>query len=436
MPTTQESWAEHESERVEFKQTWSETAQKTMIAFANSFGGTIYFGVADDAQAIGIDSFDKIERAVFTFARNGVEPDMSGLVRVRPIHLPDGKTIAAVQILPGDDRPYAFKNKSWTNGGVYIRVGSSSLQAKRAEIMGMAKDLIPWEERMARRQDLTFEEARRICASRGLSFSEANYVGYGITDTYGRFTNFGLLISDQNIENLKISEFLGEGGRFSGGPTFAGSILRQREDALQFLSQKNVPKSVKVPGPEERVDAYLWPPIAVREALTNCIVHRDFNIDLASPTAVNIFADRMVFQTIAALPEGLMIEDLYQDGFSFCRNRYLSDLFQRLHWMEKAGSGFTDIFLSYANSALKPSCTCSNRIFKITLPKLLETTNLNEKVLALIRANGSLSARELETKIDAARSTLNKALKELVDTQQIVRIGAGRSTRYSAGTPD
>lgn len=430
MATEEHPWGKHESERIEFKQTWSETAQKTMIAFANTYGGTIYFGVGDDGSPAGVDDLDKIERAVFSFARNGVEPDMSNLIRVKPINLADGKRVVAVQILLGDDRPYAFKNKSWTKGGVFIRVGSSSLQAKRSEIMGMAKDLIPWEERIARRQDLSFEEARRICESRAVPFTQANFIGYGIADTYGRYTNFGYLISDQNTETLKISEFLGEGGRFSGGPTLSGSILKQREDALQFLSQINSPRVVKVVGPQERIDAYCWPPIAVREALTNCIVHRDFNIDLASPTTVNIFADRMVFQTIATLPEGLTIEDLYQDGFSFCKNRYLSDLFLRLHWMEKSGSGFTEIFAGYSNSMSKPSCACTTRIFKIILPKLLETATLKEKIVALVRSYGALSARELEEKTEVARSTLNKALKELVDAQRIVKMGAGRSTRY------
>ena len=138
----------------------------------------------------------------------------------------------------------------------------------------------------------------------------------------------------------------------------------------------------------------------------------------------------MVFQTIATLPEGLTIEDLYQDGFSFCKNRYLSDLFLRLHWMEKSGSGFTEIFAGYSNSMSKPSCACTTRIFKIILPKLLETATLKEKIVALVRSYGALSARELEEKTEVARSTLNKALKELVDAQRIVKMGAGRSTRY------
>ena len=111
-------------------------------------------------------------------------------------------------------------------------------------------------------------------------------------------------------------------------------------------------------------------------------------------------------------------------------NRRITQLFIRLHWMEEAGSNFAGIFAGYASSRAKPSCTCSTRIFRISLPKRFDAANLNERTAELIRVHGSLSARELVEKIDAARSTLNKTLKALVDARQIIKTGAGRSTRY------
>ena len=45
---------EQEDVRVEFKETWSETAKKTLIAFANTLGVNLYFGVTDDATAKGL----------------------------------------------------------------------------------------------------------------------------------------------------------------------------------------------------------------------------------------------------------------------------------------------------------------------------------------------------------------------------------------------
>ena len=421
-------WGRRATQRLEFAPAWSDAAQRAMVAFANTYGGTVYFGLNEAGVPLGVDDFDEIERSIFSFARNGVNPDMSRLIRVKPIHLPDGKTAAAAQILPGDDRPYAFKNKGWTNGGVFIRIGASSLQARRSDIMSMAKDLMPWEARISRRQDLTFNEARSICEKASLPWTEANFVQYGIADANGLFTNFGFLISDQNDQNLKISKFLGEGGRYAGGITLAGSILKQREDALQHLSKLNAPLMGKTAGPEER--AYPWPPSAVREALTSSIAHRDYSISLASPITVIVFSDRMVFQTVATLPEGLTMADLFLDGFSACMNRRITQLFIRLHWMEEAGSNFAGIFAGYASSRAKPSCTCSTRIFRISLPKRFDAANLNERTAELIRVHGSLSARELVEKIDAARSTLNKTLKALVVARQIIKTGAGRSTRY------
>ena len=63
-----------------------------MVAFANTYGGTVYFGLNEAGVPLGVDDFDEIERSIFSFARNGVNPDMSRLIRVKPIHLPDGRS--------------------------------------------------------------------------------------------------------------------------------------------------------------------------------------------------------------------------------------------------------------------------------------------------------------------------------------------------------
>ena len=422
-------WPSHENDRIEFKAEWTDTAKKTMIAFANTFGGHIYFGVDDAGLPIGINNYDALERSILNFARSGVEPNMSSLVHIKIITI-EGNEICQVTINPGDDRPYSFKGKSWTNGGVFVRVGSSSMQANRAEIMQMARDITPWEERISSNQELTFSSAISICKAKNLDFKPVNYVGYGITDTTGRFTNLGLLLSDQNPETFNINHFLNEGGRFSGGTTLSGSLLQIREDALRIISNENIPYSQKNASAQEREDSFPWPPIAIRESLTNCIAHRDFETGISCPSTVNFFADRLVFQTVSSLPFNISMTDLFEDGFSFCRNAKLTDFFKRLHWMEKVGSGFTDIFASYADSNLTPSCTCSGRIFKIVLPKFLIQQSLEEEIRTLLRQHRALTRKEIEALTKSPRSTVSKALLDLQKDQIITRIGAGRACHY------
>ena len=212
-------WPAFENENTEFKEKWCESARTTLIAFANTFGGRIYFGVNDAGEPVGVDDFDDTARSVMNFVRNGVDPDMSALVTVTPIVV-RGKTIAEATVSLGDDRPYSFRGKNWLFGGVFVRIGSSSMQASRTEIMRMSGDSIPWEVRISRHQELTFNEAESICAERGTAFGSKYFVGYGLTDTMHRFTNLALLVSDQNPEKVNVNRFNGEGGRLEESREF------------------------------------------------------------------------------------------------------------------------------------------------------------------------------------------------------------------------
>ena len=121
---------EHEDVRVEFKETWSETAKKTLIAFANTLGGNLYFGVTDDATAKGLSKkeVDMISRSVLQFCRTGTEPVMTDLVSTEVITTGTGSYLLRVSVEPGEDRPYALKGKRYT-GGAYVRDGSMSVTA-------------------------------------------------------------------------------------------------------------------------------------------------------------------------------------------------------------------------------------------------------------------------------------------------------------------
>ncbi len=309
-------------------------------------------------------------------------------------------------------------------------MGSSSMQASRGEIMKMSQDLIPWESRICRQQELTFHEAERICGDRGMPFGGALFVGYGMKDTADRYTNLALLLSDQNPEMVNVNRFTAEGGRLAESRPLAGSILLQRESALRYLREINSPLLEKTSAEVERIDAYPWPPIAVREALTNCLVHHEFGTDFSSPTAVNLFGDRLVFQTVSSLPFDVSVKDLYIDGFSFCRNNRLADFFHRLGWMEKIGSGFTEIFASYAKSTKKPECSTTGRIFRIILPRMVQQESLREKIVALLRTTPGQGRQALEEAVGMSRASVAKELKKLLDEGMLERRGAARATRY------
>lgn len=200
----------YEDVRVEFKEAWSETAKKTLIAFANTLGGNLFFGITDEGAAKGIckKEVDQISRSVFQFCRTGTEPVMTDLVSTEVISAGVDSFLLKVSVEPGLDRPYAFRGKRYT-GGAYVRDGSMSVTASEEEIRSMIRDSAPepWESRLSRKSMLSFGEASNVFAKYQVSFSPAHYLRLGLVDDAGRFTQLGELLSDQNQSKLVVGTF-------------------------------------------------------------------------------------------------------------------------------------------------------------------------------------------------------------------------------------
>lgn len=111
-----ENLPEHEGVRVEFKEIWTEKAKKSLIAFANTIGGDLFFGVTDDGVLKGLSKkeVDQTVRSVLSFCRTGTEPVMVDLISTEIRNTGLGNYLLRVSVQPGEDRPYALKGKRYT----------------------------------------------------------------------------------------------------------------------------------------------------------------------------------------------------------------------------------------------------------------------------------------------------------------------------------
>ena len=120
------------------------------------------------------------------------------------------------------------------------------------------------------------------------------------------------------------------------------------------------------------------------------------------------------------------------EGASFCRNEKLAELFMRLHWMEKGGTGFGDIIRSYAEYAQRPAFKHIARTFQIELPSVIDQQLEREAdVIRYIKQSlDGLRRIEIEEKLGVSRPTLMKLLKKLQLEGKIATKGKARATRY------
>ena len=417
----------------EFKREFTSDLNKEVIAFANTDGGKILIGIDDDGNVIGIADVDKVLQACVSHIANTVRPDITGFIKCAPKDI-DGKTVIEIEVEKGTASPYYIAGKGIRPEGVYVRLGSSSIPATETAILKMIRetDGESYEDVRSLNQNLNFTEAAAYFEKHNVSFGEAQMRTLGVVNDDGLFTNLGLLLSDECTHTIKIAVFDGiEKEVFKDRYEFTGSLLKQLTAAFAFIDRYNRTQSTF--NGLEREDKRDYPVEAIREALLNCIVHREYA--LSGSTLINIFDDRLEFISLGGLPKGIEYDDIML-GVSMPRNKKLANVFYRLRLIEAYGTGISKIMRSYGNMAEKPTVDVTNNAFKIMLPNTkIQKDNSNDReqfkqVLSLFSASKQITRGDVEKLLNVSYATASRLLAKMVEQKLITRIGNTRNTKY------
>ena len=324
----------YENENTEFKSALTGDIYKEVIAFANNGGGVIYIGVDDNGNEIGVADVDETYTRLTNGIRDAISPDVTVFCK----YSLNENNVIKIEISEGARKPYYLKSKGIKPSGVYVRQGASSVPASEDQIRLMIKmsDGDSFEGIRSLNQELTFVSAKQAFEKYGVEFSENKYRVLGITtDSNDLYTNLGLLLSDQCKHSIKAAVFADEDNTsFLDSKEFTGSILRQLDDAYSYLMLNNR-NNAEFKG-LERVEHYSYPQEALREALLNALVHRDYAF--SGSIIININESQIEFISLGGLLPGLSAEDI-QNGISQPRNPKLAEVFHRLRLIESYGTG-------------------------------------------------------------------------------------------------
>ena len=429
-----------ESETVELKAVVVEDIKKEIVAFANCEGGKLYIGVQDDGTVLGLEDPDSVSLQVSNMVRDAIKPDLTMFLHYETLTV-DGRKIVAVDIQQGTERPYYIAKKGLRPEGVYVRQGYSSVPATNTMIRQMIKetDGDHFEEMRSIEQNLTFEKARKEFADRNIKFGQIQMKTLGIMTQDGIYTNLGLLLSDQCVHTIKAAVFEGTNqNQFKDRKEFVGSLFQQLDDVYNFIDFRNQIHSSfeKL----RRIDRRDYPEVAVREALLNLLIHREYSF--RASTFISIYTDRIEFTSIGGLVSGVTLKDVTM-GISVCRNVKLANVFYRLELIEAYGTGILKIMGAYKGTGLTPQIETSDNAFKIILPNLnakterKESYNTNsensieeEKVITLTKERGSVTRKDVEMLLNFRQTTCGRLLKQMVENGLIVQEGKGKNTHY------
>lgn len=356
---------QYENERIEYKVQMVDDVYKEVIAFANTEGGMIYIGIDDNGNAVGIEDVDATYTRLTNGIRDAIAPDITMFVRYV---LRDNNSIQ-IEVGEGSYKPYYLKSKGMKPSGVYVRQGASSVQASSDQIRKMIKDSDgdTFEELRTVIQELSFQEAERTFRRYKTDFSEEKYIALGLRNLHDdQYTNLALILSDQCQHTTKIAVFGDDANTtFKDAKEFGGSIFKQLDDSYAYLMLCN--RTAATFKGLERIEISDYPEDAVREALLNALVHRDYSYSGSIIINVNDYC--MEFISIGGLLPGLSPEDI-RSGISQPRNRILAEIFHRLRLIESYGTGIRKIYALYKNCAAQPRIEVTANTFKLVLPNM------------------------------------------------------------------
>ena len=172
--------------------------KKRNYAFANVNGGKIYIGVDDDGNVLGIKDVDENLQALTGMINEGIKPSLIEYTQIK-VEPYDNKDIIVVDIQSGPNKPYYLSDKGLKSSGVYLRHGSSSVQASFEVIRKMIFEHsgLRFEETISKNQNLTFKYMDSKFKENNIIFEENKYKILNIVNENGKYTNLGLLLSDQ-----------------------------------------------------------------------------------------------------------------------------------------------------------------------------------------------------------------------------------------------
>lgn len=289
----------YESETIELKEKYVSDIKKEIVAFANTIGGVIYVGISNTGEVVGVESADFVMQQISNAVRDSIRPDVSMFTAVELIAEKE-KAIVKVTVNQGTKRPYYLADKGLRPSGVYVRNGTTSAPASEDSIRMMIKttDGDSFEANRSMIQDLTFDDLSKEFDQRNLALTEVQMENLGIMSSDKIYTNMGLLVSDQCRHSIKLAIFQGKTKSvFKDRAEFVGSLFRQMEDAYRLIDFYNGTSASF--HALLRTDRRDYPEDAIREALLNAVVHREYSF--SGSTLINLYTDRLEIISLGGL---------------------------------------------------------------------------------------------------------------------------------------
>ena len=451
-----------ESKTLEFKQQLPKGQQiaKTLIAFANGSGGKLIVGVTDDRQLVGIqDDIFELQDKITSMIYELCAPQLAAQIYIENI---DGVELLVVEVARGSLFPYYLK-PAGREQGTYIRLGASNrvaapeyIQQLELQRLNVSFDSLANYQHPLDKLDLTVLETAFKAADKALTLEKMLNLKLVVEEQGQHYASYGLLILLGQYEHVitQCARFKGTNmSVFLDRKQYTGDLFSQIEQTEIFI-KNHLSLRAEIRG-LKRYDYLEIPENAIREALVNAYVHRDYS-NFGRNIKVAVYDDLVNIVSPGGLPNGLTEADLLQ-GRSEIRNRVLARVFRELGYIEHWGSGLQRIKqICEADNLATPEFSETGDFFDVklyrpviepvsdtaggtvsgiieelggTVSGTIESNTLTERqiqILALIQKQPKISYRQMMEQLGIHKSAIQKHLESLKDAGWLERVGGTR----------
>lgn len=331
---------EKESQATEFKLSWRDEYLKWICAFANTDGGKLIIGVDDKGNPVGVKDSKKLLEDLPNKFR-----DTLGIIPSVRLEKKKHKDIIIIEVEPSY-APISY------HGRFYVRSGSTIQELKgrdltRFLISKSDKDWDEYVEENASIEDINIETINKFkqIAVKRIPFVKDENEPIKILEKLnlldnGKLKRAAILLFGKNPRKfwtsayLKVGKFLTDTDIVSSDD-IEGNLFEQVEKTMEILKTKYLISKVKFEG-IYRKEELEYPEEALREAIINAIIHRDY---IGPHTQLKIYPDKIILWNVGTLPKEIKIDELKKNHASYPRNELLADVFFKAGLIEAWGRG-------------------------------------------------------------------------------------------------
>ena len=404
---------------------------KSVSAFANTLGGSLIFGISNEGEIVGLESPDGDAEKISEIIKTRLDPIPEFRLR---FHDEAGKILVILDVFKGDETPYYYSGDGVLEA--YVRMGNESVKATATELKRLVlrgkNTSYDSQNSTYVVEDYAFSKLKeRYKKWTGSSFDEKDLISFGLANEQGYLTNAGALIADESpIRCSRLFCTRWNGLNKSGGiidalddAEYEGSVISLIDNGEAFIKRNTKMMWRKTANSREEMPEYVER--SYHEALINALAHRDYLVN-GSEVHIDIYDDRMEIYSPGGMPDGSLIQD--RDPLtvpSTRRNPVLADVFNRLGYMERKGSGFGKILSGYEfqinyNEKKRPSFRSDRYQFTVVMPNLnydvpqdVPQDELDVRIMDLIRKDGKISTDKMAAILGISSKTVKRHIKEM-----------------------